>query len=340
MMYLSLRSVTASFPSGLVRGVSFLVALRSLSRSLKWHYFKVLLAPGRCAFWPDDEGNPFPWVYWNREVKDFVIYNLDPLETAAFNFLVSLSAGLPKKNNFTCRWILDHNDADVGRFLDDLFSVKMKKTKLDRLMTMMADPSRMVPRALLLIGGPSSTAAAVASVTSSTNPVASSANPAASSTQVPPPPPASSKTKKGSSKRERSEAFNVEGEEGKIAALEHEVNPLDVAFPENFNYWKALDAGLTSSSVRKPLQTMLPDQLLDDSWRLSCQSLAFGLESALVAKTKAEEALLGAKDQISVMKTERDSALAYLPLKEKVDSLTQDLSQIEMEHQSSLDQVA
>ncbi|MED6170146.1 hypothetical protein PIB30_028126 [Stylosanthes scabra] len=62
-------------------------------------------------------GNPFPWVYWNRGVKDFVIHSLDPLETAAFDFLVSLPAGLPKKNNLTYRWILDNHDVVVGKFL-------------------------------------------------------------------------------------------------------------------------------------------------------------------------------------------------------------------------------
>ncbi|MED6107377.1 hypothetical protein PIB30_013226 [Stylosanthes scabra] len=89
-------------------------------REFKWHYFKVLSALGRRAFWLDDRGDPFPWVYWNRGVKDFVIHSLDPLETAAFDFLVSLPVGLPKNNNFTCRWILDNPDAVVGKFLGNL----------------------------------------------------------------------------------------------------------------------------------------------------------------------------------------------------------------------------
>ncbi|MED6123872.1 hypothetical protein PIB30_053614 [Stylosanthes scabra] len=175
-------------------------------QEFKWHYFKVLPAPRRRAFWLDDERNPFPWVYWNSEVKDFVVYNLDLLEKATFNFLVSLPAGLPKKNNFNCRWILDNNDADV----DDLLLVKMKKTKLDRMMAMMVDPSRMAPRAILPTGVPSATAAAATS-SATAEP---SANPATPSVQVPPPPPASSRAKKSSSKRERPEAVNVEGEEG------------------------------------------------------------------------------------------------------------------------------
>ncbi|MED6107376.1 hypothetical protein PIB30_013225 [Stylosanthes scabra] len=248
----------------------------------------------------------------------------------------------------------------------------MKKTKLDRMMAMMADSSRMTPRAILPTGVPSATAAAASSA--ATEP---SANPATPAIQVPPPPPASSRAKKSSSKRECPEVVNVEGEEGakedleadlrqkrrrrekgkekgkeedvidrvlgEDAAWEHAVNPLDLAFLKEYNYRKALDGGLTSSSVRKHLQGMLPDQLLGESWRLQCQALAcqqLGLEGALKAKTKAKEELLSVKDQLSVLKVERESALEYLPLKEKTDSLAQQLSQKEVEHQSALERVA
>ncbi|MED6170148.1 hypothetical protein PIB30_028128 [Stylosanthes scabra] len=220
----------------------------------------------------------------------------------------------------------------------------MKKTKLDRMMAMMADPSRMAPRAILPTSATSATAAAAASSAAATF-----------------------KAKKISSKRERPEVVNVEGEEGakedpaadlrqkrcwkdkgkdedlidhvlgEDSAWEHAVNPLELAFPKEYNYRKDLDGGLTSSSIRKHLQGMLPDQLLGESWRLSCQSLAclqIGLESALVAKTKAEEALLAAEDQASVLKVEKDSAL------ENVESLSQQLSQKEVEHRSALEQVA
>ncbi|MED6140348.1 hypothetical protein PIB30_092296 [Stylosanthes scabra] len=66
----------------------------------KWHYFQVLPLPGKRPFWLDDEGAPFPWVYWNIEVGDFRVIVLDPLETLAFEFLQSLPAGLGKKSNF------------------------------------------------------------------------------------------------------------------------------------------------------------------------------------------------------------------------------------------------
>ncbi|MED6172360.1 hypothetical protein PIB30_049380 [Stylosanthes scabra] len=243
----------------------------------------------------------------------------------------------------------------------------MKKTKLDRMMEMMADPSRMVPRSVLPMGVPAATAAAA--TTASAAPAGSSVNLATPSVSVPPLPPTASKAKKSSSKRERPERVDVEVEEavkedpdadlrqkrrqkekgkeddivdrvlGDDAAWEHAVNPLDLAFPKEFNYRKALDAGLTSASVRKPLQGMLPDQLLGESWRLQCRAL-LGLEAALKAKTKTEEELLAVKDQLSVLKVERDSALEYLPLKEKADSLAQQLSQKEVEHKSALERVA
>ncbi|MED6158785.1 hypothetical protein PIB30_035989 [Stylosanthes scabra] len=247
----------------------------------------------------------------------------------------------------------------------------MKKTKLDRMMEMMVDPSRMAPRSVLPNGVHAATVAAAAPASAA--PAGSSVNPATPSVQVPPPPPATSKAKKSSSKRERPEGVDVEVEEaakedsnvdlkqkrrrkekgkeedivdrvlGDDAAWEHAVNPLDLAFPKKFNYRKALDAGLTSSSVRKHLQGMLPDQLLGESWRLQCQDLAcqqLGLEAALKAKTKTEEELFAVKDQLSVLKVERDSALEYLPLKEKADSLAQQLSQKEVDHKSALERVA
>ncbi|MED6155001.1 hypothetical protein PIB30_001683 [Stylosanthes scabra] len=307
-------------------------------QEFKWHYFKVLPAPGRGAFWLDDKGRPFPWVYWNREVKDFVIHELDTLETAVFEFLVLLPAGLPKRNILTCRWILDNDDTVVGKYLDDLLLVEMKKTKLDRMMEMMAEPTRMAPRSVLPTGVPAAIAAASAA---SAGP---SFNPTTPSVQVPPPPPTASKAKKSSSKRERPDKVDVGLEEtakedldadlrqkrrrrekgkeddivnrvlGDDAVWEHAVNPLDLAFPKKFNYRKALGVGLTSASL--------------------------GLEVTLKAKTKTEEELLAVKDQLSFLKVERDSALEYLPLKEKADSLAQQLSQKEVEHKSALERMA
>ncbi|MED6222719.1 hypothetical protein PIB30_067072 [Stylosanthes scabra] len=173
-------------------------------------------------------------------------------------------------------------------------------------MAMLDDPGKMAPRAILPIG----------------------AMPASSSP-----------------KRKRNGGKGVDVMDrvlGEDAAWEHLVNPLDLAFPKGYNFRKALDAGLTSASVRKPLQTMPSDQLLGESWRLSCKSLAclqVGLETALAAKTKAEEELLAAQGQVALLKVERDSALTYLPLKEKVDTLNDELSMKEGEHQSALELV-
>ncbi|MED6145126.1 hypothetical protein PIB30_022124 [Stylosanthes scabra] len=307
-------------------------------QEFKWHYFKVLLAPGRRAFWLDDEGNPFSWVYWNSEVKDFTIYNLESLEMAAFKFLVSLPDGLSKRSNFTCRWILDRTDAEVGKFLDDLLDVQMKKTKLDHLMAMMADPSRMAPRAILPTGWSSTTAAVAAA------PVAGP-TPAESSSQIPPAPTGSvaQKAKKQSAKRERPKRKRQKrkGKEddafdralGEDSSWKHEVNPADVAFPEDFNFRRALDARLTSAFVRESLVKMPHEQLLGESYRYSAKSLA-------CLQVRAEKELSAALDQIEVLKWERDSALAFLPLKEKVDNLNDQFSEKTGEHQSALDQVA
>ncbi|MED6221276.1 hypothetical protein PIB30_052829 [Stylosanthes scabra] len=118
---------------------------------------------------------------------------------------------------------------------------------------------------------------------------------------------------------------------GDDAAWEHAVNPVDLAFPKKYNYRKALDAGLASSSLRKHLEGMLPDQLLGESWRLSCHSLAcvqIGLESALKAKTKAEEELLAAKDQLS-KEVEHRSVL------ERVAQLDEDIKVLKAQLESA-----
>ncbi|MED6135254.1 hypothetical protein PIB30_044612 [Stylosanthes scabra] len=55
---------------------------------------------------------------------------------------------------------------------------------------------------------------------------------------------------------------------------------------------------------------------------------------------KAEKELSAALDQIEILKRERDSALAFLPLKEKVDSLDNQLSERIGEYQSALKRIA
>ncbi|MED6200973.1 hypothetical protein PIB30_090438 [Stylosanthes scabra] len=118
-------------------------------QEFKWHYFKVLPLPGRRPFWLDDEGTPFPWVYWNSKVGDYRITALDPLETLAFQFLQSLSVGLGKKSKFMCRCIVDHSDAEVGVFLDSLLRDMDKQSQFDRLQTRMAEVEGSGPRSIL-----------------------------------------------------------------------------------------------------------------------------------------------------------------------------------------------
>ncbi|MED6224475.1 hypothetical protein PIB30_084472 [Stylosanthes scabra] len=337
-----------------LNGWGFILAFE---KEFKWHYFKVLAAPRKRAFWLDHEDKTFPWVYWNPEVKDFVVYNLEPLEMAAFKFLVSLPSGLPKRSKFTCRFILDGSDAEVGKFLDGLLDVKIKRTKLDDLMAKMADPARMDPRPVLPTSGPSAIAAAAVAVAASASAsVAGSSIPATagspcmeSSTQVPPALTASDakKSKKQPSKRERARVVDLEEELredpaadlqrqrkrkkpkideafekalGDDSALEHEVNPLKVAFSEDFDNRKAFNAGLTSAPVREALTKMPPEQLLGESYRLHAKSLAclqVGVETSLVAKIKAEK-----------------------ELSEKATTLEDELSEKSLEHQSALDRIA
>ncbi|MED6109016.1 hypothetical protein PIB30_029751 [Stylosanthes scabra] len=311
----------------------------------KWHYFKVLAAPGKRAFWLDHENKPFPWLYWNPEVKDFVVYNLEPLEMAAFKFFVSLPSNLPRRNKFTCRFILDGSDAEVGKFLDDLLDVKMKRTKLDNLMARMADPS-MGPRAVLPTGSPSATATAAAAVAGTSTLAVAGSPRMESSTQVPPALTASDarRAKKQPSKREQTTVVDLEEELkedpaadlqrqqkrkkpkideafekalGDDSAWEHEVDPLRVAFPKDFDYRKALNASLTLAPVREALTKMPPEQLLGESYHLHAKSLV-GVETSLAAKIKAEKELSA----------------------EKADTLKVELSEKSLEHESALERIA
>ncbi|MED6180373.1 hypothetical protein PIB30_009726 [Stylosanthes scabra] len=149
---------------------------------------------------------------------------------AAFKFLISLPSGLPKRNKFTCRWILDISDAEVGKFLDDLLDVKMKRTKLDDLMAKMADPARMGPRPK------QSSKRDRAKVVNLEDEEGLQEDPAADLQK-----------KRRRKKVKVDEAF--EKALGEDSAWEHNLDPLAVAFSESFNYRKALNAGLTSPSV-------------------------------------------------------------------------------------------
>ncbi|MED6169153.1 hypothetical protein PIB30_018680 [Stylosanthes scabra] len=277
---------------------------------------------------------------------------------ATFKFLF-LPSGLPKRSKFTY----------------DLLDVKMKRSKLDDLMAKMADPVRMGPWPILPTGRLSAIAAAAAAASTAagtSTPVAAGSSRGEISIQVPPAPAASEakKAKKQLKKREQTTVVDLEDELkedpaadlqrqrrrkkpkfdeafekalGDDAAWEHKVDPLRVAFPEDFAFRKALNAGLTSAPVREALTKMPPEQLLGESYHLHAKSLAclqVGVETSLAAKIKAEKELSAALDQIEVLKGERDSALSFLPFKEKATTLEDKLSEKSLEHQSALDRIA
>ncbi|MED6188987.1 hypothetical protein PIB30_091207 [Stylosanthes scabra] len=244
-------------------------------QEFKWHYFKVLPLPGTRPFWVDDEGSPYPWVYWNSEARECRVMALDPLETLAFDFLQSLPVGLGKRSNFRCRWILDHSDAEVGAFLDSLLADMEEQSRFHRLKQKMAEVAGVGPRSVLPhVRAPPTTSGASAS-----SPAVPSSSPTASA--APNPLPAATK-KGGSSKDPAGKPFPVQGEEGakedpsanlkrkgrkrkapgtaaEEAALgvdaswAHKVSPVEHAFLEDYNFRGALDVGLTNGPTREIL---------------------------------------------------------------------------------------
>ncbi|MED6156351.1 hypothetical protein PIB30_013625 [Stylosanthes scabra] len=312
-------------------------------QEFKWHYFKVLPFPGKRPFWLNDEGAPFPWVYWNAEVGDFRVTALDPLETLAFDFFHSLPASLGKKSNFKCRWILDHNDADVGAFLDSQLKDMEKQSRFDRLMQRMKEAEGAGPRSIL----PSSKAQTASSGVSASGVVPTSTAPPVSSSGA-------SKTMGKSTSGVPVKLFSVEKEEGvkedpsadlkrkvseasaKEAALG--VNPIDRAFPPDYNFRAALDTGLTNSSIRVVLEPLVPEQLLGTAQFLACQLTAYlqvGVEKTFAAKVQLEKELAAAREQVEVLTAERDSALPAPLLHAKIKSLTEELQRAEGERLSS-----
>ncbi|MED6134028.1 hypothetical protein PIB30_033762 [Stylosanthes scabra] len=154
--------------------------------------------------------------------------------------------------------------------------------------------------------------------------------------------------KKQSSKHDRANVVDLEGEEElkedpsadlqrkrrKKKAKEDDVFDRvlwdDSAWKHDVDPVKALDAGLTSAPVREALVKMPPEQLLGESYHFSAKSLAYlqvGVETSLAAKVKVEKELSAALDQIEILKGERDSALAFLPFKENADNLKDQLSE-------------
>ncbi|MED6138459.1 hypothetical protein PIB30_074376 [Stylosanthes scabra] len=329
-------------------------------QEFKWHYFKVLLLPGTRPFWVGDEGKPYPWVYWNSEARECRVIALDPLETLV-DFLQSLPVGLGKRSNFRCRWILDHSDAEVGAFLDSLLADMEKQSRFDCLKQKMAEVAGVGPRSVLPhVRAPPTTSGASAS--GQAVPAPAPTTPAA-----PSPLPVATK-KRGSSKDPAGNPFPVQGEEGakedpsadlkkkgrkrkapdtsaEEAALGadslwvHKVSPVVRAFPEDYNFREALDAGLTNGPTREIPCPLVPEQLLRTAQHLACQLTAcfqIGIEKAFTSKVQMEKELASLKDQVDVLTVERDSALAAPLLNAEIKSLTQRLEFSEGERLSAL----
>ncbi|MED6137519.1 hypothetical protein PIB30_065733 [Stylosanthes scabra] len=254
--------------------------------------------------------------------------------------------------------ITDHNDAEVGVYLDSLLERMEKQTKLDRLRSMMADVNKMGARSIL--PAPTNPGTYASPSRSSQRVVVVSALTGEAQTKKVPPaklmpeticidgedgakvdPSADLKQKRWKCKHKDTDLANrMLGDD---SSWEHKVHPVELAFPEAFNYREALDAGITCASVRKSLGTMPPEQLLGTAHLYACKlaaCLQVGLEGAVTAKLKSEKELLAAKDQIAVLKVERNSALAFAPLQAKVDTLTEQLSVAQGERLSALEQLA
>ncbi|MED6132877.1 hypothetical protein PIB30_022956 [Stylosanthes scabra] len=215
---------------------------------------------------------------------------------AACKFLLSLPAGLPKKNDFSCRWILDHNDTEVAQFLDGLLEVKMKQNRLDKLRAQLVDTSGMGPHSILPIAIPPNNPSATPSATAGTS---SSADATASPKVTQPSSLVTTHSQKKVSpgticldteegvkedpstdlrrkrqKRKQDDVDLIDRVLGEDSAWAHDVHPVDLAFPNNFDYRKAIDGGVASSSVRRSLVKIPPEQLLGESYRFNTKALA------------------------------------------------------------------
>ncbi|MED6111077.1 hypothetical protein PIB30_049158 [Stylosanthes scabra] len=126
---------------------------------------------------------------------------------------------------------------------------------------------------------------------------------------------------------------------GADASWAHKVSPVERAFPEDYNFWGALDAGLTNGPTREILGPLVPEQLLETAQHLACQLPAchqICIEKAFASKVQMEKELASLKDQMDVLTVERDSALAAPLLNVEIKSLTQRLQFSEGERLSAL----
>ncbi|MED6153364.1 hypothetical protein PIB30_101272 [Stylosanthes scabra] len=345
-------------PSVPTKVESSLTVLKSLFKSS--NDIKVLPLPGKRPFWLDDEGAPFPWVYWNTKVEDFRVTALDPLEALAFEFLQSLPAGLGKNQTLSVVGFWTTMMLMLGH---SLLKDMEKQSHFDRLMQKMKEAEGSGPRSIL----PSSKAQTTASDTSASDPAAPASIP---TTLVPPALSSSASKVSGNStnvaaakpfsvemeegvredpgadlrqkrrKRKVSEASAEEATLGGDSSWKHKANPIDHAFPLDYNFRAAWMLALrmvpsgrflalwSRSSFWGPLSSLLANS-----------SLAFSVENTFAAKVRLEKELAATKDQVDVLTPERDSTLAAPLFHAKIKSLTEELERVEGEHLSAFDRM-
>ncbi|MED6149354.1 hypothetical protein PIB30_061508 [Stylosanthes scabra] len=75
-------------------------------------------------------------------------------------------------------------------------------------------------------------------------------------------------------KRKVSKTSAEEAALGGNSAWKHKVDPIDCAFPPDYNFRATLDAGLTNGPIREILGPLVPEQLLGTAQLLACQLTA------------------------------------------------------------------
>ncbi|MED6200486.1 hypothetical protein PIB30_085579 [Stylosanthes scabra] len=99
-------------------------------------------------------------------------------------------------------------------------------------------------------------------------------------------------------KRKVSEAFTEEAALGGDSAWKHKVNPIDRAFPPDYNFRATLDVVLTHAPIREVLEPLVSEQLLGTAQFLACQltaCLQVGVEKTFAAKVQLEKELAAAR---------------------------------------------
>ncbi|MED6152629.1 hypothetical protein PIB30_093805 [Stylosanthes scabra] len=258
-----------------------------------WVYTELLHAPppekdfmpfcaqqGRKLFDSFEESiQEFKWHYFkNSEVGDYRITALDP-----FEFLQSLPAGLGKKSNFKCRWILDHSDAEVGVFLVPL------------------PPSSGIAK------------------TRKKPPVASSDKSFSVEREEGAKEEPSADLKQKKQKRGVPESSPAEAALGADSAWEHKVNPIDRAFPVGYNFRAALGYGLTQGPIHEILGPLLLEQFLGTVGIENAFAAKIGLEKEFASTKDQVDVLTAERDSAlaaPLLKMKIDSLTEELRLAE------------------------